>query len=132
MRQITCYISVLASLCVFVFVLPTAAAQSGTITISATVAAAKYVYVDENMHITKIVSNTPNDAPIVPLSTSLPTQKLPLTPKISAQYSQISKEVNLLKYGQVYPLPKPTTKQKNKMLIVLAQIFRPFTMRLWC
>jgi hypothetical protein len=128
MRQITCYISVLTSLCVFVFVLPVVAAQPDTITVSATVLPAKYVYVNDKMRITKIVSNTPNDAPIIPLSNSLPTQKVPLTPEISQQYAQISKQVNLLKYGQVYPLPKVSTRHKNRMVSMLAQIFRPFQM----
>ena len=130
-RNITCFIIIIASLSLAGFAQPDVSAESGTITISAMVLPAKYVYVDENMHIIKIVSNTPNDAPVVPLSTSLPTQKISLTPQISKEYAQISKQVNLLQYGHIYPQPKLAIKQKSRIFKALAQVFRPFTMRLW-
>lgn len=131
MRQnINFLLIILTTFCLFCSVRPASAAESGTITISGVVLPAKYVYVDENMHITKIISNTPSDAAIVPLSTSVPTQKVSLTPYISRQYTQISKQVNLLKYGQVYPQPKPPVQKRSRLSTVLAQIFRPYSMRL--
>jgi hypothetical protein len=132
MRHINLHLFIILALLSFVAFVPSvSAAQSGTITISATVLPAKYVYVDANMRITQITSNTPNDAPIIPLSNTTPTQRVPLTPQISREYTQISKQVNLLKYGQVYPQPKPPVQKKNRLSLALAQIFRPFTMRLW-
>jgi hypothetical protein len=130
-RNITCFIFILAPLCIVGFDRPAIAVESGTISITATVEPAKYVFVDDKMHITKIVSNTSQDAPIVPLSTSSPTQKVSLTPEISMEYAKISKQVNLLKYGQIYPQAQPLVQKKSRLVNVLAQIFRPFTMKLW-
>jgi hypothetical protein len=132
MRHTKPYLLIILALLSFaVFGQAAAAVEAGTITVSGVVLPAKYVYVDTNMNITKIISNTPNNAPIIPLSASTPTQKVPLTPKISREYSQIAKRVNVLKYGQVYPQPKPPVQKKKRLSMSLAQIFRPFTMRLW-
>src|SRR5438045_1133030 len=73
--------------------------KSDTITISGVVPPAKYVYIDDNQKIKKIVSNCYTDAEVTILSESEPTKQMPISDNIVRQYNNIKSSHNLNQIG---------------------------------
>jgi hypothetical protein len=128
MWRFSSFLGIVLSLVVFTSTPAMAISQSITqsVTISGVVAPAKYVYVDNNLKIKKIVSNCNSDAPITVLTDAKPVAILPLTDDVNSQYEFIRSSYDLNKIGTVYSLQNlklPTKqswiKQRSNSLLAL-------------
>lgn len=86
--------------------------QTRSITVIAQVLPVKIVYVNDQMTINQIFSNTDQPAPLKVYKISNFSQAVPLTPDLDDQYQQIGLLFNLNQIGEVYNItwPKPLTK----------------------
>lgn len=109
-------------------------AASGTVSVTASVLPNKYVYVNNDAKIVKIISNTSQDAPPIFMSNNLPLPSPAVTMALLDQYNAIKSTTNLGGLGQVYPAVLPAPKQEPRNfwlgslpLSILQAIFIPRT-----
>ena len=87
------------------FIIPANAASfslSGQITVTGIVPPAKYVYVDNQFAIKKVVSNTDIDAAPVFLTNTSPPRTVSATPLLLQAYENLKQQFNFLRHGVVY------------------------------
>jgi hypothetical protein len=78
---------------------------SSTITVTASVAPAKYVFLSDDLQIQKIVSNCNSGAEPVFISSHDLSLHFVITPELMQKYQQIKYQNNLNNFGTVYQLP---------------------------
>ena len=76
--------------------------QGVDIGVTAAVLPTKYIYVDENQKISKILSNTDQTGTLKVIPLGNPAQELELTPDIYNQYMKIQASHNIYSFGEVY------------------------------
>jgi len=92
--------------------------NTGTVMVAASVPPIRYVYVDEAMKITKIVSNSDQNTPPRVFAAINPVVEVAMTPEIEAQYLKLKSSYNLSRVGEVYnsSWPKPVFSETPKVI----------------
>ncbi len=102
--------------------------RSDSLSIQAIVLPSRSIYVDSNLKIVKIFSNTVGDAQPKAYLDSSPSQEIQVDQGIYDQYLQIKSHYNLAKVGQVYtylePKAQTSAASKPSFLFTLASRFK--------
>lgn len=99
---LTIAVAAIASVLFTNFLLFAGEQKAGTITIVATVHPQRIVIVDENLTITKILSNTAQDIRPLVLMGGAEGKELPFTEAISAQYQALKSSLDFSQPGVIY------------------------------